>query len=158
MCVRAVSNVFGIMGTALSKAKRTRAAQVFHRLDANHDNHLSRGAVYSALSQLDKSLTEDQLSYGAGLHKNTDLKSFLEVYSRLELGKNDGLKYPYPAYQLQTSHSHQLLIVGADTCDAAAKAACARLNRKTCSGRSSFCGGCASGFKLSKHNQYCIRT
>ena len=90
MCVRAVSIVFGIMGTALSPAKKARAAQLFHRLDANHDNHLSRGAVYSALSQLDKSLTEDQLSYGAGLNKNTDLKSFLEVYSRLELGKNDG--------------------------------------------------------------------
>merc|ERR1712048_1497275 len=107
---------------SMTAAKKARATKLFRKLDIDHNNRISSGAVYSALSQLDRNLTEEQLDYAASRHKTLDLKGFLAIYSRLEL----------------------------DTCDAAAKAACKRLNRKKCSGRSSFCGGCAVGFTLFK--------
>merc|ERR1711981_352314 len=112
----------------MTPAKKSRATKLFRKLDVNHDNRISSGAVYSALSQLDRSLTEDQLSYAASRRKTMDLNAFLEIYTRLEL----------------------------ETCDATAKANCAKLNRKKCSGHSPFCGGCVPGFKLSMHQQYCI--
>ena len=90
------------MGAAMTMAKKSRATQLFRKLDVNHDNRISSGAVYNGLSQLDHSLTEDQLSYAASLHKSMDLKGFLEIYTRLELGNNDGLHSSVIRHEVQT--------------------------------------------------------
>ena len=74
--------------TAMTAAKKARATKLFRKLDIDHNNRISSGAVYSALSQLDRNLTEEQLDYAASRHKTLDLKGFLAIYSRLELGNS----------------------------------------------------------------------
>ena len=70
----------------LTAEKKARATKLFRKLDVDHNDRIPSGALYSALSQLDRSLTEDQLNYAASHHKTISLKDFLSLYSRLEHG------------------------------------------------------------------------
>ena len=67
-------------------AKIAHATQLFRQSDADHNGLITSGAVYHALSQLDRALTEDELDYAASLHKTFRLSDLLDIYARLERG------------------------------------------------------------------------
>ena len=83
------------MPVALTAEKKARATKLFRKLDVDHNNRIPSGALYRALSQLDHSLTEDQLNYATSLHKTISLKDFLSLYSRLELDHGDAYACRY---------------------------------------------------------------
>ena len=74
----------------LSAAKVARATRLFRALDVDRNDHITSGAVYKALSQLDPTLTEQQLDYAASLRNTFLLSDLLDVFARLERGDDSG--------------------------------------------------------------------
>ena len=54
---------------ALTPAQQNAAERAFRKFDHDHNGKIASGAVYGALSQLDKKLTEAQLQKAAGHNK-----------------------------------------------------------------------------------------
>jgi len=80
---------------ALTPAQENAAQNAFKKFDHDHNGHLTSGAVYGALSQLDSKLSEAQLQKAAGHNQKVSLKQFMQIYSKIEGGASStGSKYP----------------------------------------------------------------
>jgi hypothetical protein len=80
---------------ALTPAQENAAQREFRKFDHDHNGKIASGAVYGALSQLDKKLTEAQLQKAAGHNKKVSMKQFMQIFAKLEGGKSGAAsKYP----------------------------------------------------------------